>query len=164
MRDPRDQAQRAEMGRLVCMVQCGVRSQVPWGGEPLQGREQRRRPLLKKHGLGGVAIPTVTHHGHPTVLRDHQCQDGLFQVRAVVFGMAMGARHRLLIAVGDVLASQGEARRVKRIEAEVNPCLGADGAGDLTKQQITALGIDLIERAAERKPVEHLGAHTLTKQ
>src|SRR5437016_14379686 len=34
----------------------------------------------------------------------------------------------------------------------------------VTKQQITAIGMDLLERAAELKTVEHLGANALTKQ
>jgi hypothetical protein len=75
--------------------------------------------------------------------------------------MAMGDRHRLLIAVRDGRAGHGEARRIEMIAAPVNPFVGPDGEGKLTEQQRTALGMDLIERAAELQPVAHLGTHAL---
>lgn len=109
MRHPREKAQREAMGRIGFVGEFGVGHQVPRGGGSLQGREQSRSPFLAKHGIGSVAIPTVTHKGHPAVLRDHQCQDGLFQVGAVVFGMAMGERNGLLSAGGYVGAGQGRS-------------------------------------------------------
>jgi hypothetical protein len=88
----------------------------------------------------------------------------LLQIRAVVFGMAMGDRHRLRIAVGYIRASQGKARGIEMRQAEVNPFVSTDGQGEVTKQQVTAIGMDRSERAAELTTIEHCGANALTKQ
>src|SRR6266542_6797886 len=76
----------------------------------------------------------------------------------------MRERNSLLVALGHIRAGQSKARRVQVIEAQVNTFMGTDGQGNVTKQQITAIGVDLIERATELKAVEHLRPDALTKQ
>lgn len=151
VRNPRDTAERVEIGGIRFGVPCGIRSQVPRGGGVLKGCDQRRSPLPEHRGIGAVAIPTLAYQGHPTVVRDHQFQDGLFHVGTVVFGVPMGDPHGLLVAVGDVLVAQGNACRVEMIAAQVDPFVGTNGQDQLTAQQITAVAINLIEPAAERK-------------
>lgn len=59
----------------------------------------------------------------------------------------MGDGHGLRIAFGNVFIAEGNAGRVEMIAA-----------------QVAAIGVGFIERAAERKAIEHLGAHACTKQ
>ena len=66
-------------------------------------------------------------------------------------------------AVGNVVASERKTCRVEMIETLVNAFLGTHRKGNLTKQQVTALGVDLIEAAAEFKAIEHVGTHPRAK-
>ena len=70
----------------------------------------------------------------------------------------------VLITIGHIVASQGKAGGVKMAEAFINVFLGTDGQGQFAKQQVTTIGVDLIERATELKAVEHLRTHAFTKQ
>lgn len=65
----------------------------------------------------------------------------------------MGDGNRLFVAVGDVCTPQGKARRIEMIEAAVEAFLVTDAQGECTQQQITAIIISVIKRAAERKAV-----------
>lgn len=80
-----------------------------------------------------MAIPTFAHTRDATVLRHQQCQHRLLQVRAVVFGVAVGDRNGVLIAVRDILASEREAGGVEMIEALVDPFLSTDRKRQLLK-------------------------------
>ena len=102
---------------MVFMVQLRICHQIPRRGGPLQGRQQRGGPLLEHLRIRGIPIPTFAHQGHAAVLRDHQFQHGLFQVRPVVFRVAMGDSNGLLVAVGHIVATEGKAGRVEMIEA-----------------------------------------------
>jgi len=70
----------------------------------------------------------------------------------------------LLIAVRPVVATQGKAGRIELLEAQRDACLDTDGRGECAEQQITAIRVDLLERPAELKAVQHLCPDTLTKQ
>ena len=50
------------------------------------------------------------------------------------------------------------------IEAAVDAFLVTDGQGEFAKQQITAISICFIKRAAELKAIEHLRVDAFTKQ
>ena len=73
----------------------------------------------------------------------------------------MGDRNGLCIALRHILARQRKAGRIEMIETEINPFLLADRQGEFTKQEITAIRVGFIERAAKLKAIEHLGADTL---
>ena len=98
-----------------------------------KGRQQGRSPLLENLGIRRIPIPAFAHHGYAAILRDHQLQHGLFQVWSVVFGIAVGDGNGLLVALGDVIATEGKARRVEMIEALGNAFLHTDGEGQFTK-------------------------------
>ena len=70
----------------------------------------------------------------------------------------------VLITIGHIVASQGKAGGVKMVEAFINVFLGTDGQGQFAKQQVTTIGVDLIERATELKAVAQLRTHALTQQ
>jgi hypothetical protein len=55
--------------------------------------------------------------GYATIVRHHQFQNLLLQVRPVITGVAMGDGDGLLIALRDILAAQRKAGRVEMIEA-----------------------------------------------
>jgi hypothetical protein len=76
----------------------------------------------------------------------------------------MGDGNGLLIAFRNVLPAERKAGCVEMMEAQVNAFLGTDRKGQLMEQQIAAIGVGLIERAAKLKTVEHVGAKALTKQ
>ena len=82
----------------------------------------------------------------------------------MVFGVAIGDRNGVLIALGDIRAAERKTRRVEMVQALINGFLVTHGKGELAKEQITAIGVDLIEGAAEFKAVEHRGFHTGTKE
>jgi hypothetical protein len=70
----------------------------------------------------------------------------------------------LLVAVRHVVAAQGKAGGVEMIEARVDAFLDTDGQGELTQQQITAIGGHLLERAAELETVEQVCVDACMKQ
>ena len=111
-----------------------------------------------------MAIPTVAHTRDATVVRDHPCQHRLLQARPVVFGVALGDRHRVLIAVRAVRASERDAGGVEMLEALIDPFLSADRQRQLLKEHVTAIGLGFIERAAQRQAMEQLSLEALTPQ
>ena len=50
------------------------------------------------------------------------------------------------------------------VEAHIDVFLATDSQGQFTQQQVTAIGMNLIECTAELKAVEHLRINALTKQ
>jgi hypothetical protein len=56
------------------------------------------------------------------------------------------------------------ASGVEMIEAQVNTFLAADHQGQLMKQQVAAVGVDLVKRAAKLKAVKHLGTNARSEQ
>ena len=76
----------------------------------------------------------------------------------------MGDRNGLRITLGDIRAAERKTRRVEMVEALINGFLLTHGEGDLAQEQITAIGVDLIEGAAEFEAIEHRGFHTGTKE
>ena len=76
----------------------------------------------------------------------------------------MGDRNGVLITLGDIRAAERKTRRVEMVEALINGFLLTHGEGDLAKEQITAIGVDLIKGAAEFEAIEHRGFHTGTKE
>jgi hypothetical protein len=94
--NPGDKAELLEVGGLVLMVGLRVCDQIPRPGGSLKGRQQRLCPLLADRDIRRVAISAFADKGDATILRDHQCQDRLLQVRPVRSGVAvcLGTEHR----------------------------------------------------------------------
>ena len=82
----------------------------------------------------------------------------------MVLGVAVGDGNGVFLRVRDVVAAERKAGRVEMMEAQVDAFVGTDGQGKLLKQQVAAIGIDLIECPAKLKAVEHLGTDAFTKQ
>src|SRR5262245_53724730 len=82
----------------------------------------------------------------------------------MVFGIAVGDANGGLVALGDIVATEGKAGGVEMMEALLNAFLGTDSQSQLAKQQITPLGMDFVERPAKLKAIEHLRANAGTKQ
>ena len=76
----------------------------------------------------------------------------------------MGDANSLLVALGDIVTTEGKAGRVEMMEALLNTLLRTDGQRQFAEQQVTAIRMDLIERPAKFKAIEHLGADPLTKE
>ena len=146
------------------MVKLGVCTQIPRAGRVLDGGHQRLRPCLENLTVGRITIPTLADKGYATIVRHHQFQNRLFQVRPVISGVAAGDGDGVLIALRDVLAAQRKAGCVEMIEAQVNAFVGTDRQGKLLKQQVAAIGMGLIKCPAKLEAVEHLGRDALTKQ
>jgi hypothetical protein len=142
--NPCDKAEGWEVGGLVLRVALRVGAQIPRARGVLKGRHQRLRPLLEDLDIRRLASPTCAAKGNAPILRDHQFQDGLLEVRPVIFGVAVGERHRLLIAVGNVLPTERNAGGVEMLAAPVKACLGTDRQGQSMTQQGAALGVGLI--------------------
>jgi hypothetical protein len=82
----------------------------------------------------------------------------------MIFGVAISDRNRLLIAVGNVFPMERKAGGVEMIEAQVNTFLGTDRQSQLMKQEVAAVGVGLVKRAAKLKTVKHLGTHATSQQ
>src|SRR4051812_5073178 len=106
----------------------------------------------------------ATPQGYPPILRHHQLQNRLLQVWPVVFGIVVGDAQSLLVALGDVVATEGKAGGVEMMEALRNTFLGTDGQRQFAEQQVTAIRMDLIERTAQFKTIEHLRFDPCTKE
>src|SRR4029434_12976 len=100
-----------------------------------------------------MAIPTFAPQGDTTILRDHQFQDRLLQVWPVISGVAVGDGNGLLIAVVDVRSVERKDDGVEMIKAQINPCSGTHLQGQRMEQQVAAIGVGLIKRAAKLKAV-----------
>jgi hypothetical protein len=70
----------------------------------------------------------------------------------------------LLVALGNVVTRKGKTRCVEMVKALINGFLLAHRQGDLAKEEITTIGIDLIEGAAEFEAIEHIGFNARTKE
>src|SRR5438093_2451080 len=82
----------------------------------------------------------------------------------MVFGIAVGDANGVLVALGDIVTTEGKAGRVEMMEALLNAFLDTDSQRQLAKQQITPIGMDFIERPAQLKAIEPLRSHPGTKQ
>src|SRR5215813_14253143 len=98
------------------MVELRVCDQIPWAGGVRKSRYQRLRPLLEHRDVRRIAIPTCTHKGDTTILRDQQFQDRLLQVRSVLSGVAVGDGNGWRIAFRHILPAARKAGRVEMIE------------------------------------------------
>jgi hypothetical protein len=76
----------------------------------------------------------------------------------------MGDRKGLCIAFGHIRAAERKTRRVEMVKALINGFVLTHGKGALAQEQITAIGIDLIEGATEFEAIEHLGFDTGPKE
>jgi hypothetical protein len=75
----------------------------------------------------------------------------------------MGTTKGVLITVRDVLARERKAGRVEMIETQINAFLGTDRKGQFFKQQVAAIGLGFIKRAATLETVEHFGIDAWAK-
>ncbi len=76
----------------------------------------------------------------------------------------MGDRHRLLVTLGDVVATERKTRRVEMGKALINGFLTTHREGDLAQEQVTAIGVHLIEGATQFEAIEHGGVDAGTKE
>jgi hypothetical protein len=79
------------------------------------------------------------------------------------FGLAVGEVKGALVALGDIVAPEGKAGRVKMREALLNAFLGPDRQSHLATQPITPLGRDCIERPAKLQAIAHRRSDPGTK-
>jgi hypothetical protein len=82
----------------------------------------------------------------------------------MVFGIAVGDANGVLVALRDIVATEGKAGRVEMMEALFDAFLGTDSQSQLAKQQITPIGMDCIECPAKLKAIEHLRSDPGTQQ
>lgn len=156
------QAEWAETGRSGLMVPCGVGHPRPRRRRALHGRAQGFGALLEHRCLRGMAIPTGAHTRHATILGPHAFQHRLWQLRPVVFGLALPERQGRRVAVGHRRPGQGTAWRVEVIEAQVKAFVGTNRQGQVVTQQSTAIRVNLLEGATERNPSAPLRPDALT--
>jgi hypothetical protein len=78
------------MGGIVLTVRFGIGDEIARAGRVFEGTHQCLSPLLEHLGVCRVAIPALAHKGDTTVLRHHQFQHRLLQVRTIVLGVAVG--------------------------------------------------------------------------
>jgi hypothetical protein len=74
----------------------------------------------------------------------------------------MGNGHGLLLALGDIVTTEGKAGGVKLMEALRNAFLDTNGSRQFAQQQVTAIRMDLIERPATCAAIEHLRLDPVT--
>jgi hypothetical protein len=72
--------------------------------------------------------------------------------------------HGVRITVGDVRASKTQAGRVERREAQLAAFVRTDCQRQFLTQQIAAIGLGVLEGAAQREPVAPLGIHAVATQ
>ena len=84
------------------MGECRVSAQITRARGLLKGRHQRLRPLLEDREIRRMAIPTCAAKRNAPIVRDQQCQNRVREAWPVSVGVAVGDRHRLRIAVGNV--------------------------------------------------------------
>ncbi len=153
-----------EVGGMVCVLEVGVCAQRPRAGRLREGGQPRLGPCLEDVDVRGMAIPTVAHRRDAPVLRHHQFQHHLLQVRPVVFGVAVSDQQGVLIAVRDILASQRDAGGIEMIAALVDPCWRTDRQRQRLTPRVAAIGRGFIERAAQRTALAVRGLETVRKQ
>jgi hypothetical protein len=123
----RDKAELCQGGGSGLGVQFRIGNQIPRRGGIGKGRYQGLGPFLKNLRIGRIAIPTFAHQGDAAILRHHQLQHSLLQIRPMIFGIAMGNGNGLLIALGDIGATEGKAGGVKMMKALRNAFLDTNG-------------------------------------
>ena len=148
-----DHATRGTRGGRVRRVECGSGDQLPgrWGTRT--SGPQGRSPRLAHLGSRGLALPTLAHQG-PTPIVGHQpCSNGRRHVWPRVLGIAVGEVHGARGARGDLVATAGTAGRVTRMAAWRTACLGPDRQRHLAPHQSTPIGLDCLERPAQRQAI-----------
>jgi hypothetical protein len=76
----------------------------------------------------------------------------------------VGDRNGLLVTLGDVRTSERKTRRVEMAKALINRLVLTHREGHLAQEQITTIGGDLIEGAAQFEAIEHGGFDAGTKE
>src|SRR6266487_1399138 len=120
--------------RVINRSDCRLGALSAWYSFASATRYRGLGAFLKDLDIGRVAIPTSAHQGHPPLLGHHELQDGLFQVRAMVFGITMGDDDGVLIAIGSILTAERKACRVEMMKALINAFLDTHRKGQLTKE------------------------------
>src|SRR5215475_11805104 len=82
----------------------------------------------------------------------------------MIFGIAVRDLNGVLIALRHIGTTEGKAGRVEVMEALLNAFLGTARQSQLTKQEITPIGMDFIERPTQLKAIEHLRPDTGAQQ
>ena len=123
----RDKAELCQYGGRGLGVQFGIGDQRRRRGSIGKGRHQGLGPFLKNLRIRRIAIPTFAHQGDAAILRHHQLQHCLLQIGPMVFGIAIGNGNGLLIALGDIVATEGKAGGVKMMKALRNAFLDTNG-------------------------------------
>ena len=110
----------SQLSGILFAVELAIGNEITRCWRLLKGCKQRLGSVLENLAIGGIAVPIFAHQRHPAVLRHHELSHRLFQVRSVVFRVAMGDRHGLLVTLGDVVASERETRRVEMVKTLIN--------------------------------------------
>ena len=76
----------------------------------------------------------------------------------------MGDGNGLRVTLGTIVARERKTRRVEMVKALLHGFVLTHGKGDLAQAQITAIGVDRIEGAAECEASEQRGVDTGTKE
>ena len=82
----------------------------------------------------------------------------------MIFGIAVGDVNGLRITLRSIGATQGKTCGIEMVETLVNAFVGTDSEGQFAEEHITAIRMDLIERAPELKPIEHLGVDSSAEE
>src|SRR5215813_10550085 len=122
-RNPRAKAELLELCRMGFAVELAIGNEITRGGRVPKGRKQCFGSIWENLGIGGLAVPTRARQWPPAVLGDHELQHRLFPGRPMVFGVARGDRHGLLITVGEVRAAERKTRSIFRTFGDVS-CAG----------------------------------------
>jgi hypothetical protein len=81
----------------------------------------------------------------------------------MVFGRAVGDANGSLVALGDIVATEGKAGRVEMLDAWRTAFLCTDNQSPLAKPPITPIGLDVLERPAKRQALVPLRSDPGTK-
>ena len=76
----------------------------------------------------------------------------------------MGDGNGLLVTLGNIVARERKTRRIEMVKALINGFLLAHREGHLAKEEITTIGVDLVEGAPEFEAIEHIGFNARTKE
>ena len=128
------------------------------------GRHHSLGPFLQHRRSGRLALPTCAHPGDAALWRHPPCQHRLLSSRPGVCGSTRGHGHGRRIALGDRVATEGQAGGVKRMAALGQAFLDPHGSRQCPQPQVTAGRLDRIERPAQCAAMAPLRLDPVTPQ
>lgn len=162
--NPGNKGQTSQVGSILLRGQLGIRTQRAGRLARLELGESRRTALFAHRSLRRIAVPTRADKGHTAILRHHQLEHGLLQVRAVIFGRAVGDGKSLYVGLGHIRSTEGEAGRVQTVAPQSNPFVLAHRQRDLAAQRVAAVGEDCVEAPSQLEAVAMRRQDALAKE